>query len=72
MPDLLVSSSFFIQQFSSSVSCLLLLLKQRGRGTGFSTEISHSLTSASAVIVPLITSAVSALFAVSITVTQLY
>lgn len=65
MSDLLVSSSFSMQRFSSLVSCLLLLPKQHGRGTGFSTEISHSPTTASAVIVPLIASAVSALFAVS-------
>lgn len=69
MSDLLVSSSFSMQQFSSLVSCLLLLSKQHGRGTDFSTGISHSPTTASAVIVLLITSAVRALSAISITVT---
>lgn len=69
LSDLLVSSSFSMQQFSSLVSCLLLLSKQHGRGTCSSTGISHSPTTASAVIVLLITSAVRALSAISITVT---
>lgn len=72
MCDLLVSSSFFVQQLGSSGSRLLSLAKQRGGGTGFSTEISHSPTAAGAVIIPLLTRAASALFSVSVTATELY
>lgn len=50
----------------------LLLSKLCGRGTGLSTEISHSPTAAGAVIAALLTSAVSALFAVSGTATEMY
>lgn len=71
MSDLLVSSSFFVQHWELSVS-LGFAVKLCGGGTGLSTEIAHSPTAAGAVIAPLLARAVSALFAVSVTATELY